>query len=330
MEVGSTGSERAVVVLLVEDSRTDAELVESLLRHSSAARFDVTVAGSLVTALEWLARHTPDVVLLDLTLSDSAGLATYRSVRNRDPEVPVVVLTGLQDSGLGQSAMQLGAQDFLAKGTASVARLAETLLFAIERARHTAHVLRDPLTGLATPALLGERIAEALLRSEREKRYVGVLAIGLDGFAGIDIRFGPNSGRGVALRRRRTALRRLPAAGGPRPGGRGRIRRRARGAGPPVQRRAGRPAGARRPGAGDQGRGREPAGGAQRRDRPGPGRRPTGRGWSAGPGRRWPTSAAPERRASASPPERPFRSQGRADAPSGPDNGLSTACGGPS
>jgi diguanylate cyclase (GGDEF)-like protein len=183
-----------VAVLLVEDSRTDAELVESLLRHSATTRFDVTVAATLATALEWLARHTPDVVLLDLTLPDSSGLDTYRSVRNRDPEVPVVVLTGVQDTGLGQSAMQQGAQDFLAKGTATEARLVETLLFAIARARHTAHVLRDPLTGLATAALLGERIGEALLRSEREKRYVGVLAIGLDGFAGIDVRFGPNSG----------------------------------------------------------------------------------------------------------------------------------------
>ena len=183
-----------MAVLLVEDSRTDAELVESLLRHSSTARFGVTVAATLVTALEWLARHTPDVVLLDLTLPDSAGLGTYRSVRNRSPDVPVVVLTGLEDTGLGQSAVQQGAQDFLTKGSVSEARLVDTLLFAIERARHTGHLLRDPLTGLATAALLGERIAEALLRSEREKRYVAVLSIGLDGFAGIDVRFGPNSG----------------------------------------------------------------------------------------------------------------------------------------
>lgn len=101
--------------------------------------------------------------------------------------------------------MQQGAQDFLTKGAVTEARLTETLLYAIERARQAEiRLLRDPLTGLATTPLLNERIAEALTRAEREKRYVGVLVIGLAGFGGIDQRFGPNSGEellyGVAER----------------------------------------------------------------------------------------------------------------------------------
>jgi diguanylate cyclase (GGDEF)-like protein len=180
-------------VLLVEDSRTDAALVESLLDYSPAARFEVTLTGTLADALAWLARRSPDVILLDLTLPDSEGLQTYRAIRNRSPDVPVVVMTGLQESGLGQAAVQQGAQDFLAKGDASRERLAETLLFAIDRARH-AGGLRDPLTGLAAAPLLEERVTEALARAERDKRYVGVLVLGIGGFAGIDQRFGPNAG----------------------------------------------------------------------------------------------------------------------------------------
>jgi diguanylate cyclase (GGDEF)-like protein len=195
VEVGSTGSERPLAVLLVEDSRTDAELMASMLRHSSAARFDVTVAGTLANGLEWLARRSPDVVLLDLTLPDSERLATYRAVRNRSPEVPVVVITGLQESGLGQMAVQQGAQDFLTKGAVTEGRLVETLLFAVERARRAgAGVLRDPLTGLATASLVNERIVEALGRAERENRSVGVLVVGLGSFAGVDAHFGPNAG----------------------------------------------------------------------------------------------------------------------------------------
>ena len=205
MEAGPAGSDRAVVVLLVEDSRTDAELMESMLGHSQAARFDVTVAGTLADGLAWLARRSPDVILLDLTLPDSERLATYRAVRNRRPDVPVVVITGLTETGLGQVAVQQGAQDFLTKGTVTEERLAETLLYAIERARHAdTHVLRDPLTGLATTALLNERIVEALARAEREKRFVAVLVLGLAGFPGVDASFGPNTGEellfGVAER----------------------------------------------------------------------------------------------------------------------------------
>jgi diguanylate cyclase (GGDEF)-like protein len=193
--VASTGVERPLAVLLIEDSRTDAELMESMLSLSSAPRFDVTVVGTLAGGLAWLARRTPDVVVLDLTLPDSERLDTYRAVRNRSPDVPVVVVTGLEESGLGQAAVQQGAQDFLTKGTATGASLAEKLVYAIARARHAGvRALRDPLTGLATTPLLGERIAEGLARTEREKRYVAVLDVGLNDFAGIDSRYGPDSG----------------------------------------------------------------------------------------------------------------------------------------
>ena len=47
------------MVLLVEDSRTDAELLRSMLEHSSAAAFDVTVGGTLADGLAWLARRRP-------------------------------------------------------------------------------------------------------------------------------------------------------------------------------------------------------------------------------------------------------------------------------
>jgi diguanylate cyclase (GGDEF)-like protein len=198
--LGSTGAERAVRVLLVEDSRTDAALVESLLEHSPAARFEVTLVGTLADGLAGLARRAPDVILLDLTLPDSERLQTYRAIRNRSPDVPVVVMTGLQEEGLGRAAVQQGAQDFLVKGSVSEDRLVETLLFAIDRARHAGgRVLRDPLTGLATAALLEERVAEALARAEREKRYVGVLVLGIGGFAGLDQRFGPNAGEELLL-----------------------------------------------------------------------------------------------------------------------------------
>jgi diguanylate cyclase (GGDEF)-like protein len=205
VEVETPGSARLIRVLLVEDSRTDAALVESLLEHSPAARFEITVVGALADALAWLARRSPEVILLDLTLPDSEGLQTFRAIRNRTPAVPVVVMTGLQETGLGQAAVQQGAQDFLAKGSVSGDRLAETLLFAIDRARHAGRrALRDPLTGLATAPLLEERVVEALVRAEREKRYVGVLVVGLAGFGGLDQRFGPNAGEellfGVAER----------------------------------------------------------------------------------------------------------------------------------
>lgn len=198
MEAEPAASGPPVRVLLVEDSATDATRVESLLERSSAARFEVTVAASLADALLCLARSSPDVVLLDLTLPDSERLDGQRAVHHRSPQVPVVVMTGLQETGLGQAAVQQGAQDFLSKAGVTADRLADTLLFAIARGRQAgAAGLRDPLTGLATRSLLVERVGEALARAERDKRLVGVIVVGLSDFAGLDRRFGTSTGEGL-------------------------------------------------------------------------------------------------------------------------------------
>jgi diguanylate cyclase (GGDEF)-like protein len=195
VEVGSTGAGRPWRVLVVEDSRTDAELIEGLLAHRDDVRFNLTLAETLAGALAWLAGHTPDVILLDLTLPDSDRLNTYRAVRNRAPSVPVVVMTGSAERGLGQEAVQQGAQDFMIKGPMTSDRLAERLLFAVERVRRAERLsLRDPLTGLPTALLLTERVEEALGRAEREKRYVAMLALGLGDFGSVDARFGPMAG----------------------------------------------------------------------------------------------------------------------------------------
>ena len=195
MEVGSTGGARPWRVLLIEDSRTDAELIEGLLAHRDDVRFDITLASTLTDGLAWLSRQTPDVILLDLTLPDSERLETFQAVHNRSPATPVVVMTGVQETGFGPAALRQGAQDFLVKGPLTSDRLAETLLFAVERARRAEQQsLRDPLTGLATTTLLGERVAEALARSEREKRYVALMVLGLGDFASVDSRFGASAG----------------------------------------------------------------------------------------------------------------------------------------
>jgi FixJ family two-component response regulator len=55
-------------------------------------------------------------VFLDLSLPDSEGLETLERILEQDPGVPVVVLTGSEDSTLARKAMKLGAQDYLVKG----------------------------------------------------------------------------------------------------------------------------------------------------------------------------------------------------------------------
>jgi serine phosphatase RsbU (regulator of sigma subunit) len=121
-------------VLLVEDDRADALLVEELIADAAA---DITFAWaqSISDAERELARARPDCVLLDLNLPDANGIDALERIGKGDPSIPIVVLTGLNDEHFGISAVASGAQDYLIKGRVEPENLRRALLYAIERKR---------------------------------------------------------------------------------------------------------------------------------------------------------------------------------------------------
>ena len=121
-------------LLLIEDDRGDAVLVEELIADS-AADIRVEWAPSMAHAKGVLARERPDCVLLDLHLPDATGFDGIARVTEWDATLPVVVLTGLDDEQFGVSAVASGAQDYLVKGRVEPDMLRRTLLYAIERKR---------------------------------------------------------------------------------------------------------------------------------------------------------------------------------------------------
>jgi two-component system, cell cycle sensor histidine kinase and response regulator CckA len=74
-----------------------------------------------------------DVVLLDLTMPDSSGLDTFTKMHARDPRVPIIPLTGLDDEAFAVNALRAGAQDYLVKGEVESKLLAGAIRYAIER-----------------------------------------------------------------------------------------------------------------------------------------------------------------------------------------------------
>jgi PAS domain S-box-containing protein len=120
-------------VLLVEDNPGDARLIREMLNDVPAARLRLHHADRLAAGLERL--DGVDVVLLDLSLPDSQGLETFRRLRDRAPEMPIVVLTGLADETLAVRAVQEGAQDYLPKGQVDGQLLVRSMRYAIERQR---------------------------------------------------------------------------------------------------------------------------------------------------------------------------------------------------
>ena len=129
-------------VLLVEDDPGDALLVETLLGRSRFDRFGVATAECLAQALNLAYDHPPDAVLLDLSLPDSSGMRTVRTFRQAAPDLPVIVLTGVEDRDVGIEALKEGCQDYLVKGHGDGESIARAILHSIQRKQLEAELVR--------------------------------------------------------------------------------------------------------------------------------------------------------------------------------------------
>ena len=116
-------SEKAIEthVLLIEDNPGDADLVRLRLVEANPD-LDVACADRLSIGLESLTQNEPVVVLLDLNLPDSHGAETYRKVLEAAPDVPIVVLSGLDDEDMAVNAVHQGVQDYLVKGDSTASK----------------------------------------------------------------------------------------------------------------------------------------------------------------------------------------------------------------
>src|SRR5512141_1998004 len=125
---------RPTAILMVEDDPGDAHLISTLLRKETG-RYRIEHRPRLSQAMEVLAGGGVDLVLLDFSLPDSVGLASFRAVHEHHPEVPVVILTSLDDDLLAARAVEEGAQDYLVKRDVDTRLLGRSIRYAIARHR---------------------------------------------------------------------------------------------------------------------------------------------------------------------------------------------------
>ena len=123
----------AIQTLIVEDDPDYRRLLEKMLSYCMSASFVVTSASRLSEALADMAEKRFDVVLLDLGLPDSQGLQTLRRLQKRARDLPIIVLTALDDAKVADQALQEGAQDYLVKGEGDESTLARAIRYAMER-----------------------------------------------------------------------------------------------------------------------------------------------------------------------------------------------------
>jgi DNA-binding NarL/FixJ family response regulator len=99
-----------------------------------APEIQLTCFATLHAALDAMPPET-ECLLLDLGLPDAMGLSALERLRAAVPDLPIVVLTGRPDDGIGRVALATGAQDYLVKGQVDGTAIERSVRYAVERGR---------------------------------------------------------------------------------------------------------------------------------------------------------------------------------------------------
>lgn len=196
-------------ILIVEDDREYAQLIGVLLAERESGDpfpdVDIAYADRLSAARARLAHRDVGLILLDLTLPDSQGLATLTDLAAEYPEVPIVVVTSLADQATAVRALQCGAQDYLIKSELDRRLLLKSMRYSLERHRLQEQLrslsLTDSLTGLSNRRgfiTFAERQLKVLRR--RSEGAIVLLLLDVDGLKTINDRYGHAEGDRALVR----------------------------------------------------------------------------------------------------------------------------------
>ena len=149
---------KSVRVLLVENEPADAQRIQICLRQFKEIPFEVMRAGSpqeapkktidtrsrnmhfevtwvrsLTDALQNIAEFHFDILILNLSLPDSQGLPTIRSIKHAADALPIVVLIDHSDPDLAQTALNIGAKSYIVKDDSGYEDLIRVMRYVLHR-----------------------------------------------------------------------------------------------------------------------------------------------------------------------------------------------------
>ena len=183
------GHEQPVGTALVADD--DNDFRQLLARRARRMGLTVVEVDNGSRALEAVAAHPFDVLVLDLYMPGATGLEVFQAARRTQPEIQAILLTASASVETAVEALRQGAYDYLTKPLESLA----TYELALTRALEHRHLLRenarlfqevqrlaitDPLTGLYNRHKLAEALETECERAVRYSRPVSMIMMDLD------------------------------------------------------------------------------------------------------------------------------------------------------
>jgi diguanylate cyclase (GGDEF)-like protein len=175
---------KGALVLVVDDDRSTRSALRYALQRSG---FAVEEAADGARALAMIERIVPDVILMDAMMPEMDGFAACAKLQElpRGKDVPVLMITALDDNISIERAFAAGASDYIPKPI-NLAVVNQRVRRVVEANRAEKHVRRlafnDTLTGLPNRVLFAENLSRAIESAESQGQSLAVLFLDLDRF----------------------------------------------------------------------------------------------------------------------------------------------------
>ena len=165
-------SPHLIRVAVVDDHRYVHQAVTAILSHADDVVL-VAQGTTGVAAIELCEQHQPDILLMDIVMPEMDGVEAARIIRERFPQIKILVLSSFQDHDSVYQMLRLGASGYLVKGS-----LASDLVSTI-RSTYAGRMVLSPE---AAQHLLTRKEASSpadIALTSRELEVLGLMAEGL-------------------------------------------------------------------------------------------------------------------------------------------------------
>ena len=126
-------NKKPINILLIEDNDNDSLYIQEILSEIKTLSIQFHHATMLSEGINHLKEVGTDLVLLDLSLPDSQGMETVSTLKKEIPDIPIIVLTSLDDEETGVNTIKEGAQDYIVKRHINNYTIRLSIRYAIER-----------------------------------------------------------------------------------------------------------------------------------------------------------------------------------------------------
>ncbi len=186
--------ERPIVVLADDDPS-----IRLMVRHVLESEdFDIVEASDGLEAIKAVEKHHPALILLDAVMPGMDGFTTCQQIKEKGhTDIPVMMITGLDDDASVERAYEVGAIDFITKPIKWAVlkhRVKSVVAKVIAERKVQLLAYRDTLTNLPNRLLFADRLEQSIIRSERSRTSMALMLVDIDDFKLVNDSFGHDAG----------------------------------------------------------------------------------------------------------------------------------------